>query len=200
MGGKKESYGQIERLLLAGFGGQGVLSLGQVLCYAGMREGKEVSWVPSYGPEMRGGTANCLVTISEQIIDSPVFDQADAAIIMNRPSLDRFERAVRPGGILLYNSSLIDRVPARGDVHSFGIPANELAQEAGNSRTANMVMLGALLELTSLLNVESVLEGLGRVLSSSKQELLVLNRRAMEAGSFCVCSLQREKESRKLAG
>ena len=199
MESRKDNYGRIERLLLAGFGGQGVLSLGQVVCYAGMKENREVAWVPSYGPEMRGGTANCLVTISEEVIDSPVFDAGDAAIIMNRPSLDRFERSVRPGGILLYNSSLIDRIPVRSDVHPFGIPANELAEEAGSARAANMVMLGALLELTSLLKGESVLEGLGRVLSSSKYDLLVLNRKALEAGRRYVRLLQ-EKEDRRLAG
>jgi len=170
-------------ILLAGFGGQGVLSMGQFLAYAGMIEEKEVAWIPSYGPEMRGGTANCLVTISQEEIDSPVFEFPDAAIIMNRPSLERFEKQVRAGGVLIVNASLVDLAPQRKDVQAFLVPANELSSQLGNSKVANMVMLGALIEVTKVVKIESVIECLKNVLPDSKYHLLSLNRSALEMGA-----------------
>jgi 2-oxoglutarate ferredoxin oxidoreductase subunit gamma len=174
---------KVNTILLAGFGGQGVLSMGQFLAYAGMLEGKEVSWVPSYGPEMRGGTANCLITIGDEVIDSPIFDAPDNAVVMNRPSLDKFENRIRPGGILIADSSMIDRPVQRGDISSYAIPANEIANSLGNIKVANMVLLGALLELTGVVKRDSLIDCLQKVLSSSKQELLDVNRKALEKGA-----------------
>ncbi|MGI6648740.1 MAG: 2-oxoacid:acceptor oxidoreductase family protein [Bacillota bacterium] len=174
---------EFKTILLAGFGGQGVLSMGQFLASAGMVEENEVSWIPSYGPEMRGGTANCLVTISQEEIDSPVFEFPDAAIIMNRPSLERFEKQVRAGGVLIVNASLVDLAPQRKDVQAFLVPANELSSQLGNSKVANMVMLGALIEVTKVVKIDSVIECLKSVLPDAKHHLLPLNRNALEVGA-----------------
>ena len=184
----------VKEVLLAGFGGQGVLSMGQFLCYAGMLEEREVSWVPSYGPEMRGGTANCMVIVSDHPIDSPVLDACDAAILMNGPSYDKFEKTARPGGILLFNSSLIESRNRRSDVTVIGVPANEIATSLGSGQVANMVMIGALLELSSVVSIDSVLECLRKVLPSSKHHLLPLNRQAMEAGGQYVRSQPGEEQ------
>jgi 2-oxoglutarate ferredoxin oxidoreductase subunit gamma len=184
---------KVSTILLAGFGGQGVLSMGQFLAYAGMLEGKEVSWVPAYGPEMRGGTANCLITIADEEIDSPVFEFPDAVIAMNRPSLDKFEKKVGSGGILITNSSMIDRKVEREDLQLIEIPANELANSLGNIKVANMIMVGALLELTGIVRVDSVLECLQKVLSNSNEKLITINRRALELGAECV-QLRDEKQ------
>lgn len=185
---------KVNTILLAGFGGQGVLSMGQFLAYAGMLEGKEVSWVPSYGPEMRGGTANCLITIGDEVIDSPIFDAPDNAVVMNRPSLDKFENRIRPGGILIADSSMIDRPVQRGDISSYAIPANEIANSLGNIKVANMVLLGALLELTGVVKRDSLIDCLQKVLSSSKQELLDVNRKALEKGADFVRQQLREEK------
>ena len=152
-----------EKVICAGFGGQGVMLMGQLISYAGMLEGKEVSWLPSYGPEMRGGTANCSVMVSERPIGSPVItDDATVAIVMNLPSLDKFQPDVHAGGKLIINSSLIEKKASRSDIHAYYIPANEIANELGNARVANMVMLGAFLELTKTVSVESVLKALAK--------------------------------------
>ncbi len=135
-------------VIMAGFGGQGVLLIGKMLAYAGMHEGKEVSWLPSYGPEMRGGTANCTVVISDRPVGSPVIRSPRAVLAMNLPSLDKFEPDVRPGGLLLINTSLIARKSTRDDVTIIDVPANEIANELGNPRGANMVALGAYLGAT----------------------------------------------------
>ncbi|MFA5058804.1 MAG: 2-oxoacid:acceptor oxidoreductase family protein, partial [Opitutaceae bacterium] len=137
-----------ERIIIAGFGGQGVLMIGKLLAHAGMMEGKNVTWLPAYGPEMRGGTANCNVIISDDIIGAPIVTEATCVIAMNLPSLDRFESFVRPGGWLLANSSLIPRTPVRRDVQTLAIPVNDLAQEQGSPKVANVVMLGAYLAVT----------------------------------------------------
>jgi 2-oxoglutarate ferredoxin oxidoreductase subunit gamma len=175
-----------ERIIMAGFGGQGVMSMGQLLTYAGMIEGKNVSWLPSYGPEMRGGTANCNVIISDNPVASPIVTDATAVIAMNRPSLDKFEPALVKDGILLINSSLIDRGAERDDVKAFKIPANEIANELGNSRIANMVMLGAYLEATGALKKESVLEALKKVFGEKKAHLIPVNKDALDRGAELV--------------
>jgi len=185
---------KVNTILLAGFGGQGVLSMGQFLAYAGMLEGKEVSWVPSYGPEMRGGTANCLITIGDEEIDSPVFDTPDNAIVMNRPSLDKFENRIRSGGVLIADSSMVDRSVQRGDIRSYAIPANEIANSLGNIKVANMVLLGALLELTSVVKRDSLIDCLQKVLSPSKQQLLDVNKKALEKGADFVRQQLREEK------
>lgn len=173
----------LHELIIAGFGGQGVLSMGQLLTYAGMLENKEVSWIPSYGPEMRGGTANCGVTISDKPISSPMVAEPSTAIIMNRPSLDKFEKTLQAKGILLINSSLVDKKVERQDVQTYLIPANEIAEEIGNSKVANIVLLGAFLELTKAVSMEAVLESLKKVLPPHRHNLIPVNQAALEKGA-----------------
>ncbi len=176
-----------EKVILAGFGGQGVMSMGQLLTYAGMIENKNVSWLPSYGPEMRGGTANCAVIVSDTPVGSPIItNDATAAIVMNLPSLVKFEGNLINGGNLLINSSLITQKAEREDVKTYYIPANEIAGEIGNSRVANIVMLGAYLELTKVVTVDSVIEALKKVFGPDKQHLVPLNKEALERGAAAV--------------
>jgi len=175
-----------ERLIIAGFGGQGVMSMGQLLTYSGMVENKNVSWLPSYGPEMRGGTANCNVIISDGLIGSPIVTEATTAIIMNKPSLDKFEKDVEKGGNILVNSSLIDRKVNRTDVNAYYVPANDIANELGNSKIANMVMLGAYLELTKAVKTESIVEAFKKVFGESKSHLIPINQEALEKGAEAV--------------
>lgn len=176
-----------EKIICAGFGGQGVMSLGQLLTYAGMVEGKEVSWLPSYGPEMRGGTANCSVIISEKMIGSPVItDDATAAIVMNLPSLDKFESNLVKDGLVLINSSLISKKATRDDVKAYYIPANEIANELGNSRAANMVMLGSYIQLVAPVEMKTVKETLKKVFGPSKAHLIPLNELALDRGAAAV--------------
>src|SRR5512133_3706502 len=139
----------LAEIIIAGFGGQGVMVAGQLLAHAGMEEGKQVAWIPSYGPEMRGGTANCTVIISDEEVGSPVVTNPGIASVLNLPSLDKYEPLVQPGGLLLYNSSIIDRRPERTDLRVVAIPANDEAAALGNPRLANTIMLGALLGLTN---------------------------------------------------
>ena len=170
------------RIVIAGFGGQGVLMLGKLLAYAGMKEGKNVTWLPSYGPEMRGGTANCNVIIADDLIGAPIVTEATATIVMNLPSLDRFEASVEPGGWLLVNTSLIPRAPVRADVHVLSIPVNDLAQQQGSPRVANVVMLGAYLALSHAVEKASVVAAIEDVLGTTKRHLLPINLNALEAG------------------
>ncbi|TYO95602.1 2-oxoacid:acceptor oxidoreductase family protein [Desulfallas thermosapovorans] len=171
-----------EGILIAGFGGQGVLSTGQLLAYAGMIEDKHVAWIPSYGPEMRGGTANCGITISTEPISSPVVSEPTVLIAMNRPSLEKFEPTVVPGGLILVNSSLIDIKTQRTDVRTVYVPANDMAEELGNGKVANNIILGALLELTGVVSNEGVLESLKKVLPPKHHNLIPLNGEALEKG------------------
>lgn len=176
-----------EKIICAGFGGQGVMAMGQMLTYAGMIEDKQVSWLPSYGPEMRGGTANCNVIVSESLIGSPIItDNATCAIVMNLPSLDKFESDVLKGGRLLINSSLIEKKSDRDDIEIFYIPANEIANELGNARVANMVMLGAYIELTKAVNVESLHKALMKVFGERKAHLMDVNKEALRRGAELV--------------
>ncbi|KXZ39029.1 2-oxoglutarate ferredoxin oxidoreductase subunit gamma [Alkalithermobacter thermoalcaliphilus JW-YL-7 = DSM 7308] len=176
-----------EKIICSGFGGQGIMSMGQLLAYAGMLEGKEVSWLPSYGPEMRGGTANCSVIVSDKPVGSPVVtNDCTTAIVMNLPSLLKFEQAVVEGGNLLINSSLIDEKAKREDIKAYYVPANEIALEIGNIKVANMVMLGAYLELTKIVKVETVIEALRKVFGPSKEKLIPINEQALERGAACV--------------
>ncbi|MDD6883960.1 MAG: 2-oxoacid:acceptor oxidoreductase family protein [Eubacteriales bacterium] len=170
------------QLIVAGFGGQGVLLMGQLMAYAGMLDGKEASWMPAYGPEMRGGSANCSVVISDEPVGSPKVEDADVVIAMNRPSMELFEKNVVPGGLLLYNSSLIDVKPSRTDIRVIPVPCNDIADEMGNSRVANMVMLGALLECTKPFDTELLVEALRHKLGAKKEKLIPLNREAIQKG------------------
>ncbi len=176
-----------ERIILAGFGGQGVMSAGQLLTYAGMIEDKQVSWLPSYGPEMRGGSANCAVIVSDSPVGSPIItNDATSAIIMNLPSLDKFESSLVKDGVIIVNSSLIDRKVARDDVNAYYVNANDIAQELGNNRVANMVLLGAYIEVTKAVEVDSVLEAFKKVYGPHREHLLPLNKEALERGAALV--------------
>ncbi|HMA63341.1 MAG TPA: 2-oxoacid:acceptor oxidoreductase family protein [bacterium] len=166
---------------IAGFGGQGVLSLGTVLSEMGMRHDYEVSWLPSYGPEMRGGTANCSVKISSRKIGTPLVDEPTLLVAMNRPSLDKFEDNVVTGGIIFYDSSLVDREPERDDIEAIGIPATQIADDLGNTRVANMVIVGAINEKLDLLSEEVVMESIGDVLKKKKFE--AINQKAIKKGA-----------------
>lgn len=176
-----------QKVIAAGFGGQGVMSLGQLLAYAGMIEEKQVSWLPSYGPEMRGGTANCGVIISESLIGSPVVvGNATCLIAMNKPSLDKFEGDIISGGKILINSSLIKEKITRDDIKPFYIDANTIAEECGTVKAANMVMLGAFLELTKAVQSESILEAFIKVFGESKAKFIPMNKEALIRGAAAV--------------
>jgi len=168
-------------VIMAGFGGQGILLIGKMLAYAGMREGKEVSWLPSYGPEMRGGTANCTVVISDRPVGSPVIRSPRAVVAMNLPSLDKFEPDVKPGGLLLINSSLIDRGANRDDLIVIDVPANDIAIELGNRRGANMVALGAYLGATDAVSLDGVVEVV-RETFAAKPGVIDVNITALHRG------------------
>ena len=171
-----------KQILFAGFGGQGVLSMGQFLAYAAMSTGKHVSWVPSYGSEMRGGTANCLVTISSEEIYSPLTEHPLVAVLLNRPSLDKFEPRIKPHGCLVINTSMVDRDPERTDLTVLKIPVNELAEEMGNTRGSNMILLGAYLERTSIVRVEDALQHFEVIYRGKKETVIQKNREAFLAG------------------
>jgi 2-oxoglutarate ferredoxin oxidoreductase subunit gamma len=162
------------------------MSMGQMLCYGGMLEGREVSYLPSYGPEMRGGAAYCMVIVSDEPVGAPIFAQADCLIAMNLPSLDKFESTVAAGGRLLINSSLIERKAVRDDIEVHYIPANDIAAELGNSRVAGMVMLGAYLKLSGVIGHESLLGALKKVLGEKKANMIPVNRQALERGAEAV--------------
>lgn len=180
-----------ERILCAGFGGQGVMSLGQLLAYAGMIEEKHVTWIPSYGPEMRGGTAYCNVVISDNPIGSPIVtNNATCTIIMNLPSLIKFESSVVPGGLILVNRSLIKEKVKRTDINPFYLEASELAADLGNINAANMVMLGAYLALAKPVSFDSVIEIFCKVFGNKSDELKKRNCQAMQKGAEAVFDLQ----------
>ncbi|MGE5549199.1 MAG: 2-oxoacid:acceptor oxidoreductase family protein [Bacteroidota bacterium] len=172
----------MHEIIFAGFGGQGVLLMGQLVAYAAMSEGKEVSWFPSYGAEMRGGTANCAVVVSETTVGSPVVSEPTAIVVMNRPSLERFLPMLRPGGMLVYNSSLIEVEPGRADINIVAVPANEIANQLGSNRVANMVALGALLKGTGVVSAAGVMKALAKALPPHRQDLLPVNQAALERG------------------
>jgi 2-oxoglutarate ferredoxin oxidoreductase subunit gamma len=176
----------LEEIIIAGFGGQGVMSMGQLIAYAGMIEGKGVSWLPSYGPEQRGGTANCAVVVSNKPVGSPLVTSPSTAIILNNPSFDKFEPLVRHGGLLLINSSLVIRTSKRKDIKIIELPATDLANSLGSSRVANMILLGAFLEHTKMVSINSVFESLKKVLSSDKHHLIDVNMKALNKGASFV--------------
>jgi 2-oxoglutarate ferredoxin oxidoreductase subunit gamma len=171
-----------QRIIISGFGGQGVLLIGKLLAGAGMDEGREVSWLPSYGPEMRGGTANCNVILSEELIGAPIVTEATCLIAMNLPSLDKFEHALVPGGLLIYNRSMVPRDPERKDIVAIGIPANEIAIAQGSLKVANVVMLGAYLASTHAVRRDTLEKVLHHALGEGKQHLFEINQRALDAG------------------
>lgn len=176
----------VEKVVIAGFGGQGVLLMGQVLAYAGMLENKEISWIPSYGPEMRGGTANCNVIVSDKKIGSPVISTPDTVIALNRPSMEKFEDTVREGGVLIYNKSLIDIQPERKDINVVSAEITNLAKEMGNTKIANMIALGVYLGTKKTVSLDSVMAALKKMLPERHHDKLPLNQKALEKGMSLV--------------
>ena len=173
----------LQEMVFAGFGGQGVLSLGTILAYAAMKEGKEVTWFPSYGPEMRGGTANCMVNISDEEISSPIVNDYDLAMVFNLPSLKKFESKVKPGGTLVWESSIIKEPPQRDDIKTYPLPAFQVAaEEFKNTKVMNMVALGALVKINGVVKKESIVQALRETLPERYHHLLPLNERAIETG------------------
>ena len=170
------------QILFAGFGGQGILFSGKFLAYEGLLEDREVSWLPSYGPEMRGGTASCSVILSDTKIGSPIVNDPDCLIAMNLPSLDKYESTTVAGGKIFVDSSLIGRKVERSDVEAYYIPATALASENDLSRLANMIMVGYLIKKTGVIPFENIDRALAKVVPASKQEMLGANKRALELG------------------
>ena len=169
--------------IIAGFGGQGILFTGKVLAYAGLEDGRDVTWLPSYGPEMRGGTANCTVVISDEEIGSAQVMNPRAAIVMNQPSLDKYEALVAPGGYLVVNTSMVNRKASRTDISVIEIPGTELSEELGDKRLANIVMLGGLAAKADFLNLKSIEKGIEKSLSKDKKNLLNMNIKALQKGA-----------------
>ena len=169
-------------VIISGFGGQGALYAGQVLAYAAMDEGKQVTWIPSYGPEMRGGTANCTVVISDEEIGSPTVKHPKAVLALNLPSLDKYEDMIAPGGCLVVNESMVNRKPERTDIRVVMLPANEIAREIGNERATNMVMLGALLANMDILPNEALEKALKNHTAQRLQKFVEMNIQALRRG------------------
>jgi len=171
-----------EEIIIAGFGGQGVLSMGKILAYSGIMENKEVTWFPSYGPEMRGGTANVTVIISDSRISSPVLHEFDTAIILNQQSMDKFEKTVKPGGLLIYDPNGITRHPDRKDINIYTIEAADEAGKLGLSKVFNMIVLGGFLKLKPLVAPEFIHKGLEKSLPARHHKLIPENEKAVEIG------------------
>ncbi|MGL5562904.1 MAG: 2-oxoacid:acceptor oxidoreductase family protein [Tannerellaceae bacterium] len=171
-----------QEIIIAGFGGQGVLSMGKILAYSGLMEDKEVSWMPSYGPEQRGGTANVTVILSDERISSPVLNSFDIAIVLNQPSLEKFESKVKPGGILIYDGYGIHHPVTRNDIQVYRVDAMDAATEMNNSKAFNMIVLGGLLKVCPMVNIENVLLGLKKSLPERHHHLLPMNKEAILKG------------------
>lgn len=170
-------------IIIAGFGGQGILFAGQLLAYAAMDSGLEVTWIPSYGPEMRGGTANCTVIISDEEIGAPIVRNPMALMAFNRPSLDKYEALVHTGGVIIVNSTIVDRSAVRTDLNAVDVPANQIAEKIGDKRLANMVMVGALLANLPILPVAAIEKALEAHLPARHQKLLPNNYKALREGA-----------------
>ncbi|MDR1743036.1 MAG: 2-oxoacid:acceptor oxidoreductase family protein [Dysgonamonadaceae bacterium] len=172
----------LQEIVISGFGGQGVLSMGKILAYSGIMEGKEVSWFPAYGPEQRGGTANVTVILSDKPISSPIVDLYDIVIVLNQPSLDKFESKVKPGGTLIYDDYGIRRKPARKDIHVFKIEAMDESMKMNNTKVFNMLVLGGLLKILPMIKLENVMKGLKKSLPKRHRKLLSMNEEAIVHG------------------
>ncbi|MBI5242687.1 MAG: 2-oxoacid:acceptor oxidoreductase family protein [Elusimicrobia bacterium] len=168
---------------ISGFGGQGIISSGILLAYSGMLDGKHVSFFPSYGAEMRGGTANCSVVISSEDVTSPIVSEPDTVIVMNEPSLAKFEPLLKPGGLLIINSSLVNTKPKRTDIRTVCVPCNKIAEELGSAKIANMAALGAFAAQTQALSIEAIAKALPKVFKRAKPEILELNVKALKRGA-----------------
>ena len=172
-----------EEIIIAGFGGQGVVLLGKTIAYLGMKDGKYVTFFPSYGAEMRGGTANCKVILSDEPISSPIVNEPTTLIAMNRPSLDKFEMKVRKGGLVILNSSLIKRGMMRDDIEVIKVPASDIARDVGDARVANMVLLGTYSSKKGIISLDAILNSLKDIIPSHWHSLLEKNRIAIEKGA-----------------
>ena len=171
-----------EEAIFAGFGGQGVLSMGMMLAYSGMIEGKEVCWMPSYGPEMRGGTANCITIVSDMPISSPIISSFDTVVALNQPSVDKFESKIKKGGCIIFDSSNILTPPTREDINIYSIPGSEEALKLKNMKVLNMIILGAVIKAKNTVKMETVLKALYQVLPERHHKLIPLNEKALEIG------------------
>jgi 2-oxoglutarate ferredoxin oxidoreductase subunit gamma len=169
-------------IIISGFGGQGVLSMGKILAYSGLMEGKEVSWFPSYGPEQRGGTANVTVILSDESISSPIVSEYDVAIILNQPSLNKFEPLVKPGGVIIYDPEGIHTPPTRTDISVYKVAAMDMASQMQNQKAFNMIVLGGLLKVRPVVSIEHVMEGLKKSLPERHHKLLPMNEQAIMKG------------------
>ncbi|RLD28068.1 MAG: 2-oxoglutarate ferredoxin oxidoreductase subunit gamma [Bacteroidetes bacterium] len=183
-----------EEIIIAGFGGQGVLSMGKILAYSGIMQGQEVSWMPSYGPEMRGGTANVTVILSDDNISSPYLKVFDTAIILNQQSMDKFEDSVKPEGVLIYDPNGISHHPTRTDIKIFTVEGAKLTAEMGNKKIYNMVILGGYLKVKPIVKLENVIEGLKKSLSERYHHLIPLNKEAITMGMDSITSLKNEPQ------
>ena len=170
------------QILIAGFGGQGVLFAGKVLAYKGLEEQKQISWLPSYGPEMRGGTANCSVIISDTPVGSPIVSEPDILIVMNLPSLDKYENAVKAGGSAFIDSTLIERRVERTDISAYYIPATKMARDLGLPTLANMIIVGKVIRETGVIDMDGLRDALAKTVSAKHQDLIEANLKAIEAG------------------
>ena len=171
-----------EEIIISGFGGQGVLSMGKILAYAGIMEGKEVSWMPAYGPEQRGGTANVTVIVSDETVSSPIVSAYDTAIVLNQPSLEKFEPLVKPGGTIIYDGHSIIQPPKRDDINVYRIDAMEEAARTGNSKVFHMLVLGGYLKVCPIATVEDVVKGLHKALPERHHKLIPMNEEAIRRG------------------
>ncbi|HOS85023.1 MAG TPA: 2-oxoacid:acceptor oxidoreductase family protein [Bacteroidales bacterium] len=179
-----------EDILIAGFGGQGVLSMGKILAYAGMMQGKEVCWMPSYGPEMRGGTANVTVIVGDNKINSPILQEFDTVIILNQQSLNKFEQSVKPGGKLFYDSNGLTTLPTRKDINIYHIPATKTSVELGNTKVFNIMVLGGLLKIVPIIDIQFIEKGLYKSLPERSHKLIPLNLEAFKQGASIVEVIQ----------
>ena len=179
-----------EEIIIAGFGGQGVLSMGKILAYGGIMQDQEVSWLPSYGPEMRGGTCNVSVVLSDKKISSPVLSKFDTAIILNQQSMDKFEKQVKPGGLLIYDTNGITRHPERRDITICRLDAAEEAIKMGNAKAYNMVVLGAYLKMKPVVTMDNVIKGLKKSLPPRRHNLIPMNEQAITVGMNAVVEVK----------
>ncbi|MBQ6072982.1 MAG: 2-oxoacid:acceptor oxidoreductase family protein [Bacteroidales bacterium] len=179
-----------EEIIIAGFGGQGVLSMGKILAYGGIMQDQEVSWLPSYGPEMRGGTCNVSVVLSDNKISSPILSKFDTAIILNQQSMDKFEKQVKPGGLLIYDTNGITRHPERDDITICRIDAVEEAAKLGNAKAYNMVVLGAYLKMKPVVTMDNVIKGLKKSLPPRRHNLIPMNEEAITVGMNAVVKVR----------
>ena len=177
-----------EEIIIAGFGGQGVLSMGKILAYAALVEGKEVTWMPSYGPEQRGGTANVTVIVSDNKISSPILSMYDTAVILNQPSLEKFEQSIKPDGTLIYDGYGISTPPSRKDITVYRIDAMDAAAEMKAAKAFNMIVLGGLLKVRPLVEVEDVLHALRKTLPERHHHLIPMNEAALRKGMEIICA------------